>query len=289
MSTATKVCALQSLTVSRPRPVFAACLRSCLGALLVCISYCSLTANAAFDHNHTQWDALTKKHVVLIHSGHASRVDYAGMLAERPVLRAYLDSIAAVSRQEYATFEKDQQLAFLINAYNAYTIEFILTKYPDINSIRDLGSIFSSPWKKRRFPLLGEKRSLDNIEHDMIRAAGVFDEPRIHMAVNCAAVSCPALRNEAYVGARLDAQLDDAARRFLSDASCNRADRNQLRVSKIFKWYEKDFERSAGSVANWLARYDQELSDDPEIRAAVRSASLPIRYFEYDWSLNDIR
>ena len=288
MLTVTKSCALQSLTVTRPRPGFPVRFRFCLGVFLACINYCSLTANAAFDHAHTQWDALTKKHVVMI-NGRGSQVDYAGMLAERSNLKSYLDDIASVSRQEYERFDKDQKLAFLINAYNAYTIELILTKYPDIQSIRDLGSFFRSPWKQRRFALFGEARSLDYIEHDMIRAAGAFDDPRIHMAINCATVSCPALRNEAYVANRLDAQLDDAVHRFLSDANLNRADEKALWVSKIFNWYKEDFETNAGSVVNWLARHAAQLSDDPEVQAAVRSASLRIRYLEYDWSLNDAR
>jgi hypothetical protein len=259
----------------------------CFGALLVCVGLFSSVADAAFDHAHTQWDALTKKHVILINGGHASQVDYAGMLAEQLTLKSYLNEIAAVTRQQYETFDKNQQLAFLINAYNAYTIDFVLTKYPDLESIRDLGSFFRSPWKQRRCPLLGDEFSLDDIEHGMIREPGVFDDPRIHMAVNCASAGCPALRNEAYVADRLDAQLEDAVRRFLSDPSRNKADRKQLRVSRIFKWYAEDFERSAGSVAKWLARYDQQLSDDPVVRAAVRSASLPVRYLDYDWSLND--
>ena len=137
--------------------------------------------------------------------------------------------------------------------------------------------------------MLGEKRSLDEIEHGMIRKPGVFDDPRIHMAVNCASIGCPALRNEAYVADRLDSQLDDSLRRFLSDRSRNRADDRGLWVSKIFDWYAEDFEKQAGSVQQWLARYADLLSDDEQVRADVRAASLRLHYLEYDWSLNDIR
>ena len=109
------------------------------------------------------------------------------------------------------------------------------------------------------------------------------------MAVNCASVGCPALRNEAYVASRLDAQLDDAVDRFLSDRSRNRADSKGLWVSKIFDWYAGDFEKQSGSVAAWLAPHAAKLSDDPAVRAGIAAASLRIRYVDYDWALNDLR
>ena len=247
------------------------------------------SANAAFDHSHSAFDALLRQHVVLISDGTASQVDYAAFQRKRPALQGYLAELAAVTPQHYGNFSKSEKLAFLINAYNAYTVEFILTRYPDIQSIRDLGSLFSNAWKKRLFPLLGEKRTLDEIEHEMIRNPGDFDDPRIHMAVNCASIGCPALRDEAYVAQRLDAQLDDAVESFLRDSSRNRADEKALRVSKIFDWYAEDFEKHSGSVAAWLAQYASQLSDDPEIQSAVTAGSLRIRYLDYDWALNDLR
>ncbi len=285
-----EVQALTSDSAAGRRNVFLHLLfRLRLSVVLACIACLPVTAAAAFDHAHQKWDMLTKKHVFLINDGGASQVDYAGFKAQRASLKAHLDEIAAVSTDEYNNFTKDQKLAFLINAYNAYTVEFILTKYPDIESIKDLGSFFSSPWKKTLFPLLGELRSLDEIEHGLIREPDVFDDPRIHMAVNCASVGCPALRNEAYVAQRLDAQMDDAVRRFLSDRSRNRADAKGLQVSSILKWYAHDFEMKAGSVANWLAAYAQQLSDDAQIQAAVQNAALRVRYLKYDWTLNDRR
>jgi len=263
--------------------------RHLFGCLMLAIALISTSAHAAFDQSHTKFTELLRAHVVWIDGGSASRVDYAAIKSNPALLTQYLSEVAAVTQQQYDEFSKAQQLAFLINAYNAYTIQFILTKYPDLKSIKDLGSLFSSPWKKKRFPLLGEKRSLDEIEHDMIRKPGVFDDPRIHMAVNCASIGCPALRDEAYVADRLDAQLDDSVRRFLSDRSRNRADDRGLWVSKIFDWYAGDFEKQAGSVQAWLAPYADLLSDDAQVRADVRDASLRLHYLEYDWSLNDIR
>ncbi|MEJ2396148.1 MAG: DUF547 domain-containing protein [Candidatus Thiodiazotropha sp.] len=108
----------------------------------------------AFDHTHGEWERLLARNVVVSDSGSASRVNYAGMLAERASLNAYLSKLSAVTLAEYRGWKREQQLAFLINAYNAFTVELILTRYPDIESIKDLGSLFRSPWKQRFFTLL---------------------------------------------------------------------------------------------------------------------------------------
>ena len=245
-------------------------------------------AQAAFDHTHGQWDTLAKKHVQWLPGGHASQADYRGFQADRASLQTYLATLSAVRRAEYDAWNQQQKLAFLINAYNAFTVELILTEYPNLKSIRELGSLFKSPWKQRFFSLLGEKRHLDDVEHGLIRAPSVFDDPRIHMAVNCASIGCPALRNEAFVAERLDAQLEDGVVRFLSDRSRNRADASGLRISSIFDWYGEDFEKKAGSVAKWLAKYAELLSDDDKLRQALKQAQLPARFLDYDWALNDL-
>jgi len=251
----------------------------------------AFTAEAAFDHSHAQWDALTKKHVVWLPGGHASQVDYAGFKADRPALKGYLDALSAVAQPEYEGWSKAAKLAFLLNAYNAFTVELILTEYPKIKSIKDLGSLLSSPWKKKFFSLLGKQRSLDDVEHGMIRAPGSFDDPRIHMAANCASVGCPALRNEAYVADKLDWQLENAVVRFLSDRDRNRfnAQSGRLEVSKIFDWYAQDFAAKAGSVETWLSGYADRLSDDSRQQMAIREKKARLAYLDYDWTLNDKR
>ncbi len=179
------------------------------------ILFCLLWVNLAQAYDHGAWDTLVKRHVQPIRGGVATQVDYAGMARDHVALKAYLDGLAAVRNEEFSRWPKPERLAFLINAYNAWTVELILTAWPDVKSIKDLGSWFRSPWKKSFIPLLSETRSLDNIEQGLIRAKGVYDEPRIHFAVNCASIGCPALRAEAYTAARLDAQLADATRLFL--------------------------------------------------------------------------
>ncbi len=253
-------------------------------------SLCAASTQAAFDHSHAQWNGLLKKHVVLISDGKATQVNYAGMLSDHAELRTYLAALSALSRQEYEGFGNAQKLAFLINAYNAFTVELILSRYPDVKSIKDLGSLLTSPWKKKFFKLFGEEKSLDAIEHGMIRVPGAFDEPRIHMAVVCASVGCPALRNEAFVAERLNDQLEDGVVRFLSDHSRNRYDgaTKSLEVSRLFDWYGKDFAAQAGSVANFLTRYAKQLAADADGERALREVKPKISFLDYDWSLNDV-
>jgi hypothetical protein len=266
---------------------------SCKPAIiLIAASLLATTAAAlAFDQHHAAWDALLKRHVVVAPNGGASRADYAGLRAEQAALQGYLDEVSAVTPTEYRGWTREQRLAFLINAYNAFTVKLVLTRYPDLKSIKDLGSFLQSPWKIEFFTLLGAARSLDNVEHELIRAPGSFDEPRIHFAVNCASLGCPMLRGEAYVAQRLESQLDDATRRFLGDRSRNRYDpaSGKLVVSKIFDWYKADFEkgdRGTGSVRQFLARYADVLADGAAA-STVRAAQAQIHYLDYDWALND--
>jgi len=231
---------------------------------------------------------------VVASSGVSSTVRYAGFKAQRAGLKATLTTLSAVTAAEYAGWTKPQQLAFLVNAYNAFTIELILTRYPDLKSIKDLGGVFESPWKKKFFRLLGSERSLDELEHGLIRAPGVFDDPRIHVAVVCASIGCPMLRNEAFVAERLDAQFDDAMRRFLSDRQRNRFDaaNGTLAVSKIFDWYQKDFEqghRGIDSLKTLIARYADRLADAPAAQAELRAGRYKLSFLDYDWALNDAR
>ena len=265
-------------------------LRSVLAAVLLF----SATANAAFDHAHAQWDALLDKHVVRNAAGTASRVRYAGMKADRARLVTYLDALAAVTPQEYGRWTRQQRLAFLINTYNAWTVELVLTRYPDLVSIKDLGSLLQSPWKKKMVRLLGEVKSLDDVEHGMIRAPGAFDDPRIHVAVVCASIGCPMLPKHAFIAERLDAQLDDAMLRFLSDRERNRFDTasRTLQVSQIFEWYHKDFEqghKGYDSLKTLFARHAEQLADAPEARVRIQAGDYRLDFLTYDWALNDAR
>lgn len=251
-----------------------------------------VSAAHAFDHSHAAWTALLKKHVVVIDGGKASKANYTGFAQDRAALKSYLDSLSGVPATEYAGWKKTEQLAFLINAYNAFTVEKILTRYPDLKSIRDFGSVFGNPWKDKFFSLFGKPMTLDGIEQDTIRAPGAFDDPRIHFAVNCASIGCPMLREEAYVPDRLDRQLEEQAERFLSDRTRNRYAGGVLEVSKIFDWYKKDFSsgyRGIASVEQFLGKYATLLADKPEDQKAVREGKVKVKHLDYDWSLNDAK
>jgi hypothetical protein len=241
---------------------------------------------SAADFQHQQWDQLLKKHVVNIQQGRATQVNYIGMKQDRVQLKQYLAALGKVSDVTFQGWSTSQRLAFLINAYNAWTVELILTEYPDIESIKDLGSLFSSPWKKDFIPLLGKTRSLDNIEQDLIR--GNFKEPRIHFALNCASIGCPALRAEAYQSDLLEAQLSDAINLFLSDNSRNRVQGNELQISKIFKWYQDDFEQQQ-TLAQFLVKHGKALKLTKQQQQALLSGDIDIEYLDYNWSLNTIR
>lgn len=258
--------------------------RACL-ALMALFALPSLAAPI----DHQPWDALLERHVTVLRGGQASTVNYAGLATQLSQLKSYLGSLSSVTRAEFDRWPGDEQLAFLINAYNAWTVRLILDAYPGIDSIKDIGGIFGSPWKKDFIPLLGATRSLDDIEHGLIRGSGRYNDPRIHFAVNCASVGCPALRAEAYYAVRLDRQLEEQTRDFLADRSRNRLEGGVLRASAIFDWYEGDFTkgwRGARSLGAFLALYGEPLGLSPAQLQSLAAGKIGIEFLEYDWKLN---
>jgi hypothetical protein len=269
------------------------------GALLACAPAHAQSAPSAFDHSHATWSALLARHVAVLEGGHASRVRYAEMAKDGAALKAYLATLSQVGEAEFQAWSRAQRLAFLLNAYNAHAVEKVLARYPNLRSIWDFGRIFGNPFKDRFFSLLGRPASLDDIENELLRKPGAYDDVRVHVALNCASISCPMLRAEAYVPDRLDAQLEDQMRRFLSDRSRNRfaAQSGRLEVSKIFDWFKEDWERGTRNFDNrlppvrsrtsYLARYADLLADEPAGRTRVAAEQAPLDFLDYDWSLND--
>ena len=245
------------------------------------------------DHRHAAWSQLLSQHVVLLRNGQASEVLYAGFAAQRDDLRRYLSSLSGVTRAEFDAFTKAQQMAFFMNAYNAFTIELVLTRYPNLKSIKDVGNLLSSPWKLRWIKLLGDTVSLDDIEHGLLRKRGAYDDPRIHFAVNCASIGCPMLREEAYVPDRLEQQLDQQTRRFMSDRTRNRWNEplGRLEVSRIFDWYAEDFRlghKGIDSLQRFVATHAPLLADKEAERTRLQSPQVVIHFLDYDWRLNQI-
>jgi len=244
-------------------------------------------AFAQFDHGHAAWDALVKKHVRWLPDNKQSRVDYVGFRDDRAALKQVLERYSAVPAAEFDGWSKGQQMAFLINAYNAFTIELVLRQYPDLKSIKDMGSLLQPVWRKKFFTLLDGQRHLDWIEHDQLR--GRHPDWRVHAAVNSASIGGPALRNEAFTAPQLDAQLDDGMLRFMNDRTRNRARDGRLEVSPLFTWFRDDFEKGTRGVwrlEDLFARYAAQLNDDPSEQSKVRAKTMPITYLDYDWSLN---
>ncbi len=202
-------------------------------------------------------------------------VDYSGFKAEENRLDAYLEVLEAVDPD---TLNRNDQFAFYVNVYNAWTIKLILSGYPGVESIKDLGSFLKSPWKKKIVRIDGNVITLDDVEHNILRPR--FKDPRIHFAVNCASKGCPPLIAEPFRGDILDQQLSAATRAFLNNPKQNRLDGNTFYVSKIFKWFSEDFN---DDVIGFFLKY----ADDPfKQKLMANRDTIKIKYLDYDWSLN---
>ena len=247
-----------------------------------------MTASAqSFDPSHTAFTDVLNEHVEVYDAGLKSAVNYRELSENRLPLDNYLASLSAVELSEYESWTHEQQLAFLINAYNAFTLQLIIDNIDKFesgkaDSIRNLGGLFSSPWEKSFFTLLGEKRTLDWVEHEKIRVD--FDEPRIHAALVCAAASCPKLRAEAFTGESLETQLEDQMITFLSDRDKNGIDDKDIYLSKIFDWYREDFD----GLRDYLRTYSRPLSGDSGSSDNMNFQSLDIRFVDYNWKLNNL-
>lgn len=252
-------------------------------ALLVIVSISSHSA-LAYDHTYRIYNEILKQAVVI--KGHQSFVDYTKLKSDTSKLDEFTDGIEYIGKDEFDNWSREQQMAFLINAYNAFTIQLILTKYP-VDSIKAYGGLFvNSPWEKEFFTLFGKKSTLNHIEHDLLRK--LYKEPRLHFVLVCAAKSCPPLRDEAYISGKLEQQFSKAAINFMRDPERNHfnVDRNKIEISKIFKWYKKDFVSSAGSINAYVAPF---MTDDVVLQTLIANKETKVNYLDYDWSLNGVQ
>ncbi len=236
------------------------------------------TSCAGIEREHSAWSSLLRRYV------HDGLVDYEGWKRQGVgELNNYLATLSSVCTADERAANRDERLAFWINAYNAFTIKLILEHYP-VRSIRSIGLLPLAAFKEKFIPMPGLRKgglSLDEIENDILRKE--LGEPRIHFAVVCASKSCPKLRSQAYRAGGLDLQLDQAARDFIQDSSKNRYDaaKRTFYASSIFKWFRADFERAKGSLAAFIGQYSQ-----PDVAAALKQGDVRIEFLDYDWSLN---
>ncbi len=221
---------------------------------------------------HEIWDSLLQDNVT-----EEGAVNYKGIIADSVKFNKYL-SLLKNNHPNKANWNKDEQLAYWINAYNAFTVKLIVDNYP-VKSIKDIKNgipFVNTVWDIKFIKIEGATYDLNNIEHGIIREN--FKEPRIHFAVNCASISCPRLRNEAFKADKLDVQLADNARYFLANTVKNNfSNPNNLKLSKILKWYGGDFKRKPyNGVKGLLKKYGPTHED-----------GAGIEYLDYDWNLNE--
>ena len=234
-------------------------------------------ATATIDH--TAWGDFLDDYLVVRADG-ANLVRYASVSeADRRALDTYLDKLAGIQISQYS---RPVQFAYWVNLYNALTIEVVLDHYP-VDSIRDIdispGWFSSGPWGAELVEVEGTALTLNDIEHRILRP--IWQDPRIHYAVNCASIGCPDLRAEPYTAETLDRQLDAAARGYVNDPRGAELMDGALTVSKIYTWYQEDFDDSDAGVIRHLRQYA-----DADLKAALDGVS-EIADSRYDWSLNE--
>lgn len=223
-----------------------------------------LTSTLGFSNppSHEAWDALLKKYVST-----TGKVNYKGLKAEKSKLEDYLKTLSGNAPEE--SWSKAEEMAFWINAYNAFTVKLIVDNYP-LSSINKLNG--GKPWDQKWIKIGSKTYSLNNIENDILRPK--FKDARIHFAVNCAAKSCPPLLNAAWTASNLNSNLDAQAKKFINNSAFNKLSEKKAEVSKIFEWYKEDF----GDLPAFLNKY----ASSTKVGAKAK-----VLFLEYDWSLNE--
>ncbi|WP_010229880.1 DUF547 domain-containing protein [Gillisia marina] len=221
----------------------------------------STTANSEVNVDHSEWNTLLKKHV-----SNEGLVDYKGFMKDRAQLNAYLSKLSEMKPTK--DWSVQEQLAYYINIYNAYTVDLILNNYPT-KSIKDI----DGPWTKDIVPIGDVDISLGGVENSILRK---MNEPRIHFAINCASSSCPKLLNEAYTAAKINEQLDRATKEFVNSDK-NEISKNSAKLSSIFDWYKKDFTENGMTLLDYVNKYSNVKID----------AGTAVNYKDYDWNLNE--
>ena len=267
-----------------------------MAAILVVFSLfvSELVAADSFDQRYRAYAELLRAHVV------DTRVDYARLKSNRTALDAVASEFGRVTEAQLESWSTNEQIAFWINAYNVFTLQAIVNHYPIVwrwrnvltltprNSIKQIAGV----WSDLRWDVAGTQRTLDQIEHETLRP--LYQEPRIHVAINCASISCPPLRVEPYVGEHLDRQLILAARDYLASDLGLEVDGATLRLSSIFDWYGDDFiedyahlvdggSKKERAVLGLVATYGP-----TDAAKHAQSGSGRVGYLRYDWALNDV-
>ncbi len=243
-----------------------------------CLVSLVVMGQSALAFDRANWDTLLKTYVApkTIEGISLQAVNYRA-LQKDPLYQKVVADLDKVQLSDFKT--QEERLAFWINAYNIMAIKMVLDHYP-VQSIKDAGGVFTPVWKLNVGTVAGKERTLNEIEHDILRKMG---EPRIHVAIVCASLSCPDLRPEAYIPMRLNEQLDDQMKSFLSNEKKGlQVDtaNQRLYLSSIFKWFEEDFE-GKGGVRPYLAGFAS-----GQAALVLNNEKFRISYLDYNWNLN---
>lgn len=230
--------------------------------------------------DHSAWDRLLRKHVVVDHPSGVNRVPYPELgPTDRAGLDAYLEALQATSVSD---LDRPEQRAYWINLYNALTVKVILDRYP-VKSIRDVdispGWFSDGPWGAKLLLIEGEEVSLDDIEHRILRP--LWKDPRLHYAVNCASLGCPNLQPQAFTAENAEALLDRGAREYVNHPRGAHLDGDRLVLSSLYTWFREDFGGSEEGVLAHLRAYAE-----PPLARVLAGFKGKLRY-EYDWALNE--
>ena len=228
--------------------------------------------------DHSPWQALLDAYLKPGDPSGINRFDYGALKAnaeDRKKLSTYLKSLAGIDPR---TFAKDEQMAYWINLYNALTVFVIVPRYP-VDSIKDIksGIIDFGPWNLELFPLLGQKLTLNQIEHGILRP--IWKDPRIHYAANCASLGCPNLSPEVYRFDNLERLLEQAARDYINHPRGAQVQGDKLVVSSIYEWYKVDFGNTDAGVLAHLKQYAR-----PDLGETLDNYDSFDDH--YDWNLN---
>jgi hypothetical protein len=222
--------------------------------------------------SHEIYGRLLKKYVTA-----TGKVNYKGFIKDSVELNNYLRILSTTPPEK--SWTRNEQMAYWINAYNAFTIKLIISHYP-VKSIKDIGSsiqipFVNTPWDAKFITIGKDKMDLNNIEHGILRKK--FDDARIHMVLVCASKSCPILLNEAYVADRLETQFTKQTKAFLTDPYRNKVSADRPQLSMIFKWYAMDFNKKGQTVRDFVNKYST-VKIKPDAK---------ISFLDYDWALNE--
>ena len=240
------------------------------------------TVNSSLDAPAAAWDAVLGTYVKPLNADGVALFDYAGLKAnkdDRAALSAY---IAYLAGQSPSTMDAPQATAYWANLYNALTVDVVIDNYP-VKSIKKIksGPFTPGPWKKKLVTVEGEKLTLDDIEHGILRVK--YPSPLIHYMVNCASIGCPNLKDGLWRAETLDADRDAAARDFINAPNGVTVKGDKLTVSSIYKWFKEDFGKTDANILAHLRDYAAH-----DLKAAIDSGATIVGD-DYNWSLNDAR